>query len=338
MNANPKILFCSREVGPWMDRDEDILSEHFPTRRVFLSNSCLLKFQWLKDLIWCDLVYLWFASYFATPVVLAAKLFGKKLIIVTGGYDVARADQIGHGTYSKGFLQKSFRSFLLRQADSILCVSEFNKKEAVTNAGLNAEVCHVIPLAVQGPPADFTPQRWEARKNQAVMIASATRGSYRTKGLDQLLILAKACPDVNFILIGSLDEFCQNLIQAEGLKNLTTTGFLEYQSRPFLEVLNQSKVALQLSSYESFGAAIIDAGLCGCEMLVFNSGALAEVVSDSGNLVPYGDITGLSHKLRGLLGQDHSNKGDITQKLIKKYAPKTREAALVSYIKHQVRT
>src|SRR5690606_34887763 len=138
-------------------------------------------------------------------------------------------------------------------------------------------------------PENFTPLEWPQRKDQVSMVASSHRGSFKTKGIDQFLALAAQMPETKFNLIGGQDSWVLQQIQSRGLQNLQVTGFLPYHSPEFLQILNESKVAVQLSFYESFGAAIIDAGLCGCEMIVYNRGALPEVVGNQGQVVDYGD-------------------------------------------------
>lgn len=318
-----------------MDRDEEILKKTFPTRRIFLSNSQLLKVhQWVQHILWADVVYLWFASYFALPMILVTQLLGRRLAIVTGGYDVAKASEIHHGTYAKSWLHRFFRTLILRAADEILCVSEFNRQEAIGNAGLAPEKCKTIFLAVDSPPAEFKMRPWNERFQQAVMVASVTEGSYQTKGLDQLLLLAERCPEISFVLVGSLDSFCQQQVKQAGLSNLKCTGFLPYHSSEFLEALNQSKVALQLSFYESFGAGVVDAGLCGCEMLVFGRGALPQTVGKEGFVVPYGDLQAAERKLWELMQKSSAPAELRIQALAEKYSVRRRSQALTTFIEH----
>jgi glycosyltransferase involved in cell wall biosynthesis len=317
-----------------MDRDEEILAKYFPLHRVQITNSYISKpHVWIRDILKSDLVYMWFGSYFGFPIVLTTKLLGRKLVIVAGGYDVANAPEINHGTYSKSWLHKLARTLLLKFADQVLTISEFNKMEAIQNARIPSAKCSMIYLAIQTLPSFLKPSSWEKRKNQVVMTASATESSFKTKGIDQFIAAAKKCPDIDFLLVGKLDSFCTQKISEAQLPNLKTTGYLEFHSPEFLEALNQSKIAVQLSFYESFGAAIIDAGMCGCEMVATDRGALPEVVSKEGYIVPYGDLLALEQKIREILRKSTSDCDGRSARLAETYGPHRRETKLVDFIK-----
>lgn len=279
--ARPRLLFASSEEGSWMDRDEEGLTDTFEIHRQRLSLRKPRLWSLWKAVQRSELVYVWFGSLATIPLVLFTRILGRPLVLVAGGYDVAALPEFHHGAFTKSPLSKILRRWIFRQADQVLAVSKSSLEEAVQNAKIPREKINLLPLGFSPLLKEDQILPWEKRKNQVVCLSSLMGDYYRIKGIDRMVRLARACPEISFLLIGSMDE--KNRFLLEGTpSNFHKMGYVPYASAEFLKILNESKIVLQLSLYESFGAAVVDGALCGCYPLTSDAKALADLTSKIG--------------------------------------------------------
>ena len=285
-----KILFVTNDKAPWIDEDFNILSLKFHVIRRHLKISYYLNiYQFFKDVLSSDLIYLWFGSFSAFPILILAKLFQKKIIIVSGGFDVARLDELRHGAFAIGKRGILLRRLLFKMADFIFCVSKSNREEAIRNAQVSAEKAILIPLGFEALLSPDQIQPWEKRKNQVISISSLGKNYFKIKGFDQLLAVAKVLPQISFVHLGHLEANFLSEIKLQIPANLTLKGFVPFKSKEFLAYLNESKIILQLSAYESFCSAIVEGALCGCYPITSDRFALPELTAVLGATIEYGD-------------------------------------------------
>ncbi len=285
------ILFVTNDKAPWIDSDQAILTQMFNVRRRHLSISYYINTSlFLRDVWWADLVYLWFGSFSAFPLLFLAKVSGKKIIIVSGGYDVARLDEFDHGAFAKKRNGTVLRRLIFKMANLVFCVSKSNLNEATLNAKISSYKLKLIPLGfapiLQGSQIPI----WDQRKNQVVSICSVGKNYFQIKGLDQIIKVATVLPEVSFIHIGEIAPGLLSEIRETIPKNLVLKGFVPCNSNDFLGLLSESKIILQLSAYESFCSAVVEGGLCGCLPITSDRFALTELTKIRGKSVPYGNL------------------------------------------------
>ena len=324
MTQKIKILFISNEpITDFIKTDLEILQRYFDviphrwTRTRDIKN--MLRVIWY--IFRTDLSFIWFAGGHAARVVFLSKLFRKKSIVVVGGYEVANVPEINYGLMLN---PKSARrvKYVLENADKILAVSEFSKKEILKHANhRNTE------LVYNGVSCDkFKPKR----KKEDLVITVSVGNSWKVvtlKGLDTFVKSAEFLSDVKFLVIG---------IQGDALRRLQNI------SPPNVEFINplpqdelipyyqKAKVYCQLSYRESFGVALAEAMACECVPVVTNKGALPEVVGDTGFYVPYGDPKATAEAIKEALKSD---KGKEARKRIKTMFPiKRRERKLIQIV------
>lgn len=326
------ILFVTNDTAPWIDSDQAILSGKFNVRRRHLSISYYLNlYVFFKDIIGTDLVYLWFGTFSALPLLCLAKIFRKKIIIVSGGFDVARLDEFNHGAFAKGKKGKVLRKLIFKMADLVFCVSESNRKEANANANIPAQKLKLIPLGFESlvPLNQIRP--WSDRKNQVVSISSVSRKYFRIKGLDQIIKVANTLPDVSFIHIGQIDPGLFSEIQKIIPKNLILKGFLPFKSDDFLAVLSESKIVLQLSAYESFCSAVVEGGLCGCFPITSDRFALPELTKIYGYSVPFGDVPATAGCILKTI-QSNQDSGQIAEAFLNRFCLENRQSRILGIV------
>ena len=84
------------------------------------------------NVIWSDLILIWFASKHTILVVLLNYFFNKPLIIISGGFDVANVQKIKYGAM-RGGSRTIVGRWLLSRAHTVIAVSKSNRREIIEN-------------------------------------------------------------------------------------------------------------------------------------------------------------------------------------------------------------
>jgi glycosyltransferase involved in cell wall biosynthesis len=309
-----KIFLVSPSPSTFTQRDLETLRREYLVREAVISNyqgrnglkrSLLITFEILRGVLWADLTYSWFAHNHSYLAVMLANLLGKRTIVVIGGYEVAREPEIGYGALLDPKLAKRV-NYIIRTADHILAVSEFNKQEIISQS----EHSRNVTVVYNGIDADlFSPGA--EKEDLVITVCLMNRTNITLKGLDTFIGAAKLLPQVRFAVIGRvLDD------SIEGLKQ-TAPSNVEFVESPSQEDLirwyRRAKVYCQLSYRESFGVALAEAMSCECVPVVTDRGALPEVVGDVGFIVPYGDAEATAEAIAKSL---HSDVGTAARRRV----------------------
>ena len=265
--------------------------------------------------------FIWFAGGHATRVVFLSKLFRKKSIVVVGGYEVAKVPEINYGLMLN---PKSARrvKYVLENADKVLAVSEFNKKEILKYTNSNN-----VELVYNGVDCKkFKPDG--EREDLVITVGWINKDTIMRKGMESFVKSARYLPHVRFAIIGGwLDDSIEHL-KSIAPQNVEFTGRISDEE--LLEWYQKAKVYCQLSRYESFGMALAEAMACECVPVVTDRGAIPEVVGDTGFYVPYGDPKATAEAIKEALKSD---RGKEARERIKRMFPvEKREEKLVSLI------
>jgi len=76
------------------------------------------------------MIFVWFAGFQAFVSVFLAKFFGKKLVVVAGGYDAAYVPEINYGVFTCWW-RTIMAVFVYKNADVVLAVSQYTKRELI---------------------------------------------------------------------------------------------------------------------------------------------------------------------------------------------------------------
>lgn len=311
-----KILFVYRHNRTFVDRDLELLSKHFEVKPFFFTLKKI--FSLLIHIYRSDLVFIWFASYHAFVTTLFTRVVRRPVIVVTGGYDVAGEKEIEYGLMLKSNTLKRMVSFVLKHADKILAVSEFNKKEIEKYLGITK--AEVIYNSVDSKK--FYP---EGKKQDLVItVGFISWENIKRKGLETFVKAAGFLPEIQFIVIGkALDDSISHL-QSIASSNVKFTGYVS--DKKLLAYYKSAKVYCQLSYYESYGMAPAEAMLCEVVPVVANRGALPEVVGDTGFYVPYGNEKETAEAIKKALQSKSGIKA--RERIIKLFPSEYREKKL----------
>jgi glycosyltransferase involved in cell wall biosynthesis len=284
-----KILFVRPFKSSFIQNDLELLRKHFEVKvvdfvlsRRNLKGTLMTPFKIFKGALWSDITFSWFAGTHAFRAVQLSKIFRKKSIVVAGGYEVAKVPEIGYGAMLNP-RSASRVKYILENANKILAVSEFNKKEILKYINpKNVELVH------NGIDCDkFTPK---CEKEDFVITAgNPTKNTCKLKGIDTFVKASLAFPELKFVVIGDYDVDIRNRLK-QIASNVEFTGALSHEEVE--SWLEKAKVYCQLSYRESFGMSLVEAMSCGCIPVVSNRGSLPEIVSDLGFVVEYEDVNG----------------------------------------------
>lgn len=241
-----------------------------------------------------DVLVVWFADYFAAIAVIASKMFRKKSVVITGGYDVVNLPTIKYGLMGMRF-GRCFAIVSLRLADKVLAISESIKRSVLQNTGRRD--VDVVYLGF-----DATVFRPRGKKtNLVVTVASVNRSNLQRKGLETFVRAASYVPEMQFALVGGPEDEADTISFLKGLAgpNVEFPGCVARDE--LLRYLQRAKVYVQVSLHEGFGAALAEAMLCGCVPVVTRRGAIPEVVGDAGFYVSPNDPRGTALAVRNAL-------------------------------------
>jgi glycosyltransferase involved in cell wall biosynthesis len=274
------LYVCKASYHHYKEVDHAILSERYDVTTFHYRYSPASVLRLFEAVRTHDFVFSWFASPMAAVAVAAAARFGKKSVIVAGGYDVADYAPLKHGMAHRP-LQKHFARYALEHADLVLPVSRFNEGELLRFARPRRHVR--VENAVDLPQVSI-----DGPRLRQVVSAGAIESLYsRLKGHDLLIEAARHLPDVRFVLAGPAKDGTLERYRAVAPPNVEFRGMMPHER--LMALFAESAVYAQLSLYESFGVAVAEAMWCGCTPVVSGQAALKEVVGDTGEVVPGDD-------------------------------------------------
>jgi glycosyltransferase involved in cell wall biosynthesis len=268
----PRLCFVyNRDLSTFIERDWNIVRVAFPQSRLFRFTGMRDARSLKRALGAADLCLAWFGARHA---VAAAWLKPRAvpLVVVAGGYDVARLPELGYGTFAHP-LRAAIARRMFARTERVLAVSQFTAHAAAANAGVAPERIRVIH---HGFDADAWPLATGPRDVDAVTVAG---DEFLVKGLDLIFGAAAAHPERRFEIIGPVDARALVHARLTPPPNVALVGPLH--GAELRRRLAQARVYLQPSRHESFGCAVAEAMLTGCIPVLTRAGALPEVAGDA---------------------------------------------------------
>jgi glycosyltransferase involved in cell wall biosynthesis len=315
-----------KKFASFIKNDYDILSNYYSVEEV--------KLEGLRDIprlaaaiMRCDISFTWFAGEHAFPAVLLSKALGKKSIVVAGGYDVANEPEIDYGLM-RTQKSKSARMaiFVLRHADKVLAVSDFNRKEILNYIG-----SETVELVYNGVDCDLFRPEGEKDRDLIITVGGVTKGNLRKKGLEAFVKTAAHLPEERFVLVGQAYDNAIQHLKAIAPSNVEFAGGLPFDK--LLKLYQKSKVYCQLSYHESFGLSLAEAMACECVPVATERGALPEVVGNTGFYVPFGDAIKGAEAIQAAL---ESDLGEEARKRIKALFSRERRVKKLATITEEL--
>jgi len=328
-----RVLFVHPTKSAFIQSDIDLLSRHFDLRVVdvgsrtrSLRNMAGAFWELLRGAIWADVAFCWFAERHTKWAVRIARVLLKPSVVVVGGYEVAKVPEIGHGSLLDPKKARMVK-YVLERATAVLAVSEFSEQEIL--ACSRPRRLEILLNGVDTEKFRSTPPK----EDLVVTVATVNKRTIRLKGIETFVASAASVPDARFLVVGPCSDDVTEQLRQGAPKNVSFRGFVPHEE--LLEIFGKAKVYCQLSRYESFGVALVEAMSCECVPVVTKCGALPEVVGDAGFLVPWEDVQSASKAIQQALRAPDGKKARERAKNI--FSMEIRERGLVRIVDGLIR-
>lgn len=237
-----------------------------------------------------DVSFLYFYKKSIIPGMIS--FFFKKKIIYTGGIDEL-SNEVDVNQYKKiVFKILFFLNYLISDFCNIVSKNDLKN----TTLFLNKCFCRTNKLIYFPHCIDINFFNEYANNNEKENIITTicwmgTIGNVKRKGVDKSLVLFKKILSYNplfkFYIIGTLGigkSYLDDIIEENDLKqNVIFTGPIDENKK--IELLYKSKFYLQISKYEGFGIAVIEAMLCNNYIIHSGKGGLADTIGNNGLVI-----------------------------------------------------
>jgi glycosyltransferase involved in cell wall biosynthesis len=282
-------------------------------------------------------IFIWFADYHSLLPVYFAKLFGKVSLLNMGGYD---ADEIltgePHGIKAK--FRKFCVQYSVKNATKLLPVSEIIKK--YLSKFVDGSKSEVVYNCIDTDK--FISNEISVKENLVITVGGG--GEFvkeaKRKRLDFFIQLGnefnKRYPqyDALFFAIGhnintNTYNYLKPMIKSSNVELKSMTVSVE----ELVEYYRRASIYMQLSYYESFGIAQIEAMLNGCIPVSNPGGAIPEVVGDAGFLIPDFNTELYLKSIKEILDKKHENLRELAKnRVLENFTFEKRKERLLSIL------
>ncbi|MCD6226395.1 MAG: glycosyltransferase [Candidatus Aenigmarchaeota archaeon] len=321
-----RILFLYRTPTAFIMRDLEILKKRYEVVSLHIKSVTDSVAKVLKNLKNIDLVYIWFAGWHGLFATILSKIFNKKIIVATGGYDVTALPEINYGAFLswRGIISK----YILKNADIVLPFS----KNAENEIKKRVKIKKIETVYFGFDYKKYKPKG--KKKNIVITVGTVKKSNLKRKGLETFAKTTKLLPNIKFILIGKHNDESVDYLRSISGNNLNLPGFVP--EKKLIEYMQKSKVYVQVSAHEGFGCSMAEAMLCECIPVVTKKFAIPEVVGNTGYYVPYNNPKLTAIAIKKVLNNS-DNLGEKARERIKKlFSLEKRKNELLKTVKEVI--
>lgn len=286
-----KVLFVSAFDAPFIRDDMEVLEKKFVLKKQIgsgLVSAAKIFFATLTT----DVLFCWFASAYSFVGVLTGRLLKIKTIVVVGGVDAAKDEELGYGIWLNP-VKARMAGYVLRNATHVLVVDPSLKTSVISLAGYSGGNISYVPT---GYDSDFWKPLGEKENIVLTVAAIDDEVTYRRKGIDLLFDAALRLPNLKFIVVGMSETVRRAKTvppNAEVVPKIPREELLGYYQR--------AKVYCQPSRHEGLPNALCEAMLCGCYPVVTGVNGNPTALGDTGTILGGSDPEELTSAiLKGL--------------------------------------
>jgi glycosyltransferase involved in cell wall biosynthesis len=266
-----------------------------------------------------DLVFCWFASVYSAFSVWLARRLHIASIVVVGGVDVAKMEEIGYGVWTHPF--RAFcAGYALRNATRVLVVDPSlipEVQQRASYAGRN------ISAVATGYDGNF----WRplGPKEEIILTVAGVEDlpRLRVKGINLLLAAASAFPGYTFVIVGVRESLLRSFEIPSNVQILP--ALVREQLLPYYQ---RARIYCQPSLREGLSNALCEAMLCECIPVATDVGGTRNAIGDSGVVIAEGSIPALERGLSNAIGLPASNGRQARGRIISLFPKERREKEL----------
>ena len=337
MEKRKKLLFFKKSSSSFADTDEKFLKTTFDVYTLNQDNAKGIGqlmfhlrqfFFLLKYGFQSSYFFIWFADYHAFLPLLFSKIFNIKSVIVIGGFDAEKNQELNYGVHLN-----PFRSWVVKKCcdwtSLIFPVSIYTQNRLFENLAKDYSSKSVI--IYNGVDHTFFKGDDDIIKREGIITICKgdTIRRLKVKGIDFFARVAEKMPDVSFKIIGIEKEAKDYLIKKYPSSNLELLP--PCNKVQIKKYLKSSKVVCQFSRFESFGIAIVEGILCGCIPVVSKVGGLPEVINKTGGFIlDFREEDLAVSILRQVLGKTQSEENSMAVNAKKYFSSQEREQLILT--------
>ena len=335
--------------------DQHILERNFSVKPYFINNKN--GFVYIFSLIrlisflilhgrQAKVYFIRFADWHTALLAFFAKLYGKKLDIVIGGFDAFHLPAFNYGVYHRKF-RGWCAKYSIRNASLVLPNSPHlieSTNHYASNVPFKGGIKHFVKnikgeiLVVHN---GFDPEFWideevTGKKNLILTVANVrTFRNYYLKGIDSFIELAFALPQYEFRVIGLNKEFIR--LNADTIKIPNNLEVIEFvQHKELKRHYREAKVFCLLSLTEGMSNVLCEAMLCECIPVGSEVTFIPEIIGNTGYVVQHKNIAEIKQEVLNALKSDPDMGKRAKQRILDNYSLEKREKTLCKLIKQQL--
>jgi glycosyltransferase involved in cell wall biosynthesis len=272
-----------------------------------------------------DLLYLWFASIRSIPLVLVARVLGKPVVTVVGGYEAANCPEISYGSARSGW-QRALTNLILGRSAAIVAVSRSSEREIANNLGVAASRVTMIHHGFE----DIAGTEQRKMRESVLTVGLVSDVTWLRKGVADFVRCAEQMPTTQFVHVGRVTTDVGAKWGRALPANLSFRG--EVSGEQLVQELSSAKVYLQLSRHEAFGCSVAEAMLHRCVPVVSNRYALPEVVGDAGIVVDPDNERAVIEALREALAAREASAQAARERVLGQFSYAKRQECLLQLV------
>jgi glycosyltransferase involved in cell wall biosynthesis len=332
MDTKKKILIISPSAkSPFVRSDAEILAKEWATEILGVETlpfprKIILLWRLFTKLVNDEVLMV--LMYFSVPVyapfvVLLTKLFGKKVAVITGGYDTTYVPVIDWGEM-KVWWKRLAQRIALSLADLVLAFSEFSKNDVLKYARPKK-----IKALYFGIDTEYFKPKGKKEPLAITVCFQLNATTLIQKGLRTMIEAARSVPKASFVLIGQVSN---DSTMNEARRTAPPNVIFQDKFTPaeeLLEFYQRATAYLQVSAHEGFGIANAEAMACECIPIGTYATALPEVVGDAGFLVPFNDVPATVVAIKRALASPEFGK-KARKRIIESFSFEMHERALLA--------
>ncbi len=288
-----------------------------------------------------DVLVMWFiVPSYALAITMLAKMLRRKVVFITGGYDVAGIPELGFGAMRVPLFRRLLKP-TLRLADEVLAFSDFSASEVERWVGFRPAYLRTLYFDIDAERFKLPPDLSAKERLAVTVCATLDQTSIRQKGVDSFVAAAEHLPDVQFVVVGKVsDDGAVARLRGVATPNVNFVGRLSNEE--LVSLYQRARVYVQISAHEGFGIAVAEAMCCGCIPVTTEPRSymtsMPEVTGNSGYSVPYGDAKTTAYAIGQAMAADKEQQLAVRRLILSKFPKGRREVELVSHIKSLTRS
>jgi len=330
------ILFIHTVNSSFVNADLKILNKNFQVKSFQYPLGILGKSLWahfrcqlllffflLRNTPAAGYLYIWFADYHSFLPVLFSRIFGKKSLLVLGGYDVTYIPELKYGAFSNP-LRSFCAGFAISHADYLLPVD----KSLTDEAQQRVRKIHgkIIPL-----PTGYDPLTWYCdQTKQDLALTVATCNSYqriKLKGIDFFIEVAASLHKYEFYIIGLSREISRDLPVPANIK------FIESLPQPELRnFYSRARIYAQFSLKEGLPNAVCEAMLCECIPVGTNVNGIPNAIGDCGYILEQRRVDSACELIQKAMQAPANLSKQARERILKYFTSEQREHTLLAIL------